>query len=70
MLMIGDRDGLVRFECEACGAQQTMRRFTSRPSSGRTRCEPEEGQWLHCGACGDWSPLHRTRDERVAAVGR
>jgi predicted RNA-binding Zn-ribbon protein involved in translation (DUF1610 family) len=57
MILISDNSGAVRFECNACGAQQTMRRFTSRPVTGRTRDEPEAGQWLRCSTCGDWSPL-------------
>ena len=57
VILISDNAGTVRYECNACGAQQTMRRFVSRPLTGRTRDEPERGQWLQCRICGDWSPL-------------
>jgi len=61
VILIADRAGAVRYECEACGAQHSMKRFKSRPITGGERCEPEEGQWLRCRVCGDWSPLERAR---------
>jgi hypothetical protein len=53
VILISDNAGTVRVECNACGAQQTLRRFRNR----RMRDEPEQGQWLRCTTCGDWSPL-------------
>ncbi|MBN1530160.1 MAG: hypothetical protein JW895_13960 [Thermoleophilaceae bacterium] len=67
MILIADSAGAVRFECNACGAQQTMRRFRSRPVTGGERVEPEEGQWLRCRVCGDWSPLISGRQMSVRA---
>ncbi len=57
VILISDNAGTVRYECNACGAQQTMRRFISRPLTGGSREEPEPGQWLQCRICSDWSPL-------------
>ena len=69
VILICDKAGVVRYECNDCGAQQTMRRFTSRPITGRTREEPEEGQWLQCGICGRtgacWRPGRRSRRRRL-----
>jgi predicted RNA-binding Zn-ribbon protein involved in translation (DUF1610 family) len=68
VILIADSAGAVRFECDACGAQQAMRRFRSRPITGGERCEPEDGQWLRCGVCGDWSPLERVRPAAARTV--
>jgi hypothetical protein len=57
MLVIVDNDDYVHAECNHCGARQPFRRFTSRAAGGGVRREPEEGQWLHCRVCGDWSQL-------------
>ena len=56
---IRQADDKVQMQCEACGAEQTARRFTSYPMFGRPRCEPYEGQWIQCKACADWSPLEQ-----------
>jgi hypothetical protein len=56
VILLSDNAGSVRVECNACGARQTLRRFRNR----RMRNEPEQGQWLQCRICSDWSPLeHR-----------
>ncbi|MBN1528328.1 MAG: hypothetical protein JW895_04670 [Thermoleophilaceae bacterium] len=49
----------VRAECDSCGAEQTLRRFVSRPAVGGERVEPAVGQWIQCRVCGDWSPFER-----------
>jgi uncharacterized protein YbaR (Trm112 family) len=57
MRVISDDGGYVRLACPACGAQRTVGRFKSRLASGRERYEPEEGQWLPCQVCQEWSPV-------------
>jgi hypothetical protein len=52
----------VRAECDSCGAEQVLRRFTSRPALGGERAEPAQGQWIQCRACSDWSPFERSGD--------
>jgi hypothetical protein len=62
MRLIEETSAQVRAQCEACGAEQILRRFTSRPLSGRVRCEPEDGRWLQCRVCGDWSAFERVTE--------
>jgi hypothetical protein len=59
----------VRAECEACGAHQTLKRFRSRPVGGGSHCEPEEGQWIQCRVCGDWSPFESHRGAPAVLAG-
>ena len=67
MLIVDETSIQVRVACDGCGAEQTLRRFTSRPALGGIRHEPEEGRWLQCRACGDWIPLARPADRNAAA---
>jgi uncharacterized protein YbaR (Trm112 family) len=59
MLVISDTRTCVRLACPACGAEQTLARFTSRREDGRERSEPDEGQWLPCPVCQEWSPVEQ-----------
>jgi hypothetical protein len=68
MVCVQERDGQVRAACEACGAEQLLPRFASTTASGYVRCEPEEGQWLQCRVCSDWSVFKRSTADRPVAV--
>jgi hypothetical protein len=59
MLAVDETSTHVRVACNACGAERIFRRFTSRPTLGGIRHEPEEGRWIQCRVCGDWSPFER-----------
>ena len=66
MLITGRKHPFVQVRCPRCGTEQAFPRFTSRLADGRVRAEPEDGQWLPCHACGDWSPLEEREPEAVA----
>ena len=57
MRVISDDGGFIRLACPACGSQRTLTRFRSRQLNGRERVEPEQGQWLPCPVCQEWSPV-------------
>jgi len=66
MLVTERKRSIVEVRCPRCGTEQAFPRFTSRLADGRVRTEPDEGQWLPCHACGDWSPLEDQEHEAVA----
>jgi hypothetical protein len=68
MRSIQETSRAVRAECDSCGAEQTLLRFTSRPTLGGERSEPAEGQWIQCRVCGDWSPFERV-DRELSLAG-
>jgi hypothetical protein len=68
MRSISESPHAVRAECDSCGAEQTLRRFVSRPAGGGERVEPAEGQWIQCRVCGDWSPFERV-DRELSLAG-